>query len=313
MSHTKLISIVIPAYREEKNIPLIYDELVAILHPLKWYDYEIIFVNDGSPDRTWQAIERLCDKDTRVRWVNLSRNFGKELALTAWLESTEGDAVITLDADGQHPVEKIPEFIEKWEEWYDVVYNKRPETRGATWFKRFTSKWFYRLFNLISEFKLEPGTTDYRLINRDVVNAYLQFHEKNRMYRWLVDWMWFSKYPLVFDAKSRLHGNASYSYRSLLRLAMNNLLGFSLFPLKLVGFLGLFITLISSFLAVIVVLDKLTLNQFSFSNIVLIIILNTWILGITLMALGMIALYIANIHEEVIGRPLYIVKKKINF
>ena len=311
MSH--LLSIVIPAYREEKNISYIYEELIRVLDTLTGYDYEIVFVNDGSPDRTWQEIEKLCEIDRRVKGVNLSRNFGKELALTAWLEFASWEAVITIDADGQHPVEKIPDFIEKWQEWYEVVYNKRPKTRWATWFKRFTSRWFYRFFNLISEFKLEPGTTDYRLISRDVVDAYLRFHEKNRMYRWLVDWMWFSKYPLIFDAKNRIHGKASYNYRQLMRLAMNNLLGFSLFPLKLVGFLWLLITTISSLLAAIVVIDKITINQFSFSNIVLIVILNTWILGITLMALGLIALYIANIHEEVIGRPLYIVRKKINF
>jgi polyisoprenyl-phosphate glycosyltransferase len=180
---SQLLSIVIPAYREEKNISFIYNELVAVFNELPQYDFEIVYVNDGSPDGTWKEIEKLCESDTRVKGINLSRNFGKELALTAGLEYASGDAIITIDADGQHPVEKIPAFIEKWEEGYEVVYNKRPETRGATWFKRFTSKWFYKLFNLISEFKLEPGTTDYRLITRDVANAYLQFREKNRMYR----------------------------------------------------------------------------------------------------------------------------------
>lgn len=314
MTHNlPLISLVLPAYREEQNIRLIYDELHKVLSTLSSrYDYEIIYVNDGSPDRTWQEIESLCSEDSHVKWVDLSRNFGKELALTAGIETATGVAIITLDVDWQHPVERIPEFIARWEEWYDIVYNRRPDNHGASWIKQLTSRWFYRLFNLISEFRLEPGTTDYRLISRDVAESYLRFREKNRMYRGLVDWMGYSRYALVFDARERLAWEASYGYRQLIRLAMHNLMGFSLFPLKLVGVLGLTITTISSIMAVIVIIDKVTVNQFSFSNIVLIVILNTWILGITLMALGLIALYIANIHEEVIRRPLYIVKRKRN-
>jgi glycosyltransferase involved in cell wall biosynthesis len=308
-----LISIILPAYREEENISLIYHELTNILQTLaSQYRYEIIYVNDWSPDGTWREIDTLCQSDSHVKWVDLSRNFGKELALTAGIEAAQWDAIITLDVDGQHPVEHIPEFIARWEEWYDIVYNRRPDNHGASWIKRLTSRWFYRLFNLISEFRLEPGTTDYRLISRDVAESYLRFREKNRMYRGLVDWMGYSRYALVFDARERLAWEASYGYKQLFRLALHNLMGFSLFPLKLVGALGLTITTISSIMAVIVVIDKVTVNQFSFSNIVLIVILNTWILGITLMALGLIALYIANIHEEVIRRPLYIIKRKRN-
>lgn len=179
-----LVSIVIPAYRESENLPIVYAEILETVEPLSdRFEFEFVLVNDGSPDTTWETIESLCDQDVRVKGVNLSRNFGKELAITAGLEYAKGSAVITIDADGQHPVERIPEFIEKWEAGYDIVYNKRPQIRGASWFKRITSKAFYAFFNAISEFKLEPGTTDYRLIDRAVVDAYLRFREKNRMYR----------------------------------------------------------------------------------------------------------------------------------
>ena len=258
-----LISIVITAYREDNNIPLIYDELIQVFHSIRdRYRYEIIFVNDGSPDRTWHAIEQLCDTDTHVKGVNLSRNFGKELAITAGLELSSGDVVITLDADGQHPVDKIPDFLHEYEAGYEIVYNRRPETRDASFLKRYSSRLFYVLFNLLSEFKLEPHTTDYRLLSRDVVDAYLQFHEKNRMYRGLVDWLGFEKKALVFNAKKRIHGEATYSYRRLLSLAINNLTSFSFFPLKFVGYFGLFVTVSSVCMLFLQMLDKVGILHF---------------------------------------------------
>ena len=199
--------------------------------------------------------------------MHLSRNFGKELAITAGLEYSTGGAVITLDADGQHPVERIPDFLARWNEGYDIVYNRRPEIHGASFFKRATSRFFYGLFNAVSEFKLEPGTTDYRLLDREVVNAYLRFHEKNRMYRGLIDWLGFQKIALVFDAKKRLSGEASYSYTKLLSLAINNLTSFSFFPLKFVGYIGFMITSLGSFILFLQMLDKIGIIHLSFSNL----------------------------------------------
>jgi polyisoprenyl-phosphate glycosyltransferase len=309
----KLVSIVIPAYREEKNISYIYHELQVVLQTIHHdYHYEIIFVDDGSPDTTWSEIEKLCDGDEHVRGVRLSRNFGKELAITAGLEHAKGDVVITLDADGQHPVDRIPEFLHEWEVWYEIVYNRRPEIIGASWWKRWTSKIFYRAFNTISEFKLEPRTTDYRLLDRAVVDAYLRFSEKNRMYRWLIDWLGFSKKVLIFDAKVRVHGEASYSYKMLFRLALHSLTSFSFFPLKLVGYMGFLIVFFGGITLMAQFIDKLGITQFGFSNIGIVIVINTIMVWVVLMALGLIGIYIANIHEEVIGRPLYIVKKKKN-
>lgn len=308
-----LISLVIPAYREESNIPLIYKEIQKVLTKIEEYDFEIIFIDDGSPDTTWLEIEKLCKQDKTVKWIHLSRNFGKEIAMTAWIEYARWKAVITLDGDGQHPVSKIPKFLQQWEKGYKIVYNRRPINKGASFIKKASSKVFYAIFNAISEFKLEEWTTDYRLLDRKVVDYFLKFNEKNRLYRWLTDWLWFKRKALVFDAEKRLdNGSSSYSYKNLFNLALNSLTSFSVFPLKLVGYLGLFMTIISSMLFMFVIIDKFTIDSFNFSNIAALLLINMTLVWIILMALGLIALYIAKIHEEVLQRPMYIVRDSLN-
>lgn len=308
----QLISLVIPAYKEEKNIPLIYAETQEVLKHLK-YDFEIIFVNDGSPDNTWAEIQKLAKADKNVKWINLSRNFWKEICITAWIEHAQWDAVITLDADGQHPVEQIPNFITEWKNGFDIVYNKRPQIQWASIIKKSSSYFFYKIFNSISEFELEGSTTDYRLLDRKVVDYFLQFPERNRLYRGIVDWLGFEKTALVFDAKERLdNGESSYNYAKLWDLAINSLTSFSIFPLKLVGYFGLFMTFSSSLLFMFVIIDKFTVDKFAFSYVAALMLINMALIWIVLMALGLIALYIARIHEEVQGRPMYIVKEHLN-
>jgi len=244
----KLISIVIPAYQEEKNIAKIYQAILKVLPRIhQKYDFEIIFVNDGSRDLTWFEIKKLCEKDSRVKGLNFSKNFGKEIALTAGVEKSSGDAVITMDVDGQHPVEKLPEFIEKWELGFEIVYNIRPKIAGASLIKRFSSWIFYQVFNTISDVKMEAGTTDYRLLDRKVVDVFLTFTERNRLYRGIVDFIGFHKCKLEFDALPNPEGRKpSYNYIKLYHLAINSLTSFSIFPLKLVGYMGFFIMLVSS-------------------------------------------------------------------
>ena len=311
----KLISIVIPVYKEEKNIPLIYIELKDILKSIQdKYDYEIIFVNDGSSDNSWYEIEKIAFEHRKVKWINLSRNFGKEIAISAGIESAIWDCVITLDWDWQHPVEKIPDFIKEWEKWYQVVYNKRPNIDWASFFKKLSSKIFYKIFNTMSDFKLEPWTTDYRLLDRKVVNYFVKFGEKNRLYRGLTDWMWFNKKALIFNAKQRLDWwNGTYTYRNLFKLAVNSLTSFSLFPLKLVGYLWTIITISSIIMFSVIIVDRLWINYFGFSNLALVLILNTTLMWIVLVSLGFIAHYIGKIHEEVLWRPMYIVRDRLNF
>lgn len=309
----QLISIVIPAYNEEHSIQKIYHSLTQVMKTLSGsYEYEIIFVDDGSNDGTWNAIETIAKKDKKVKGICFSKNFWKEIALTAWIFRASWDAVITIDCDGQHPVDKIPLFIEKWKEGYDIVYNKRPQIQGASFIKKISSSLFYTLFNAISEFKLEPHTTDYRILDRNVINAFLQFKEKNRMFRGIIDSLGFSKTYLVFDALPNNERTPRYTYKKLYNLAINALTSFSIFPLKFIGYLGVFITIIGIVTMGIMILDKLWVVHLWFTNLAFVVVSNTILIGIELISLWLIALYIAKIHSEVIEKPLYIEKKTIN-
>lgn len=185
----KLVSIVIPAYNEADGLEQFVLQLLAHLHTLSVYDREVILVNDGSEDTTRKSIESLALQDARIKAINFTRNFGKELAMSAGLQYAQGNAVITIDADGQHPIERLGEFLEAREAGSAIVYNRRPHIAGASWLKRGSSALFYRIFNTIAEFPFEPQTTDYRLLDRQVVDIFLQFKEKNRIYRGLIDWM----------------------------------------------------------------------------------------------------------------------------
>jgi len=313
MKNKKKISFVLPVYNEEKNIPQVYADLMKILKILtKKYEYEIILINDGSTDTSWKVIAHLCQKNQHVRWINLSRNFGKELALSAWIDEADGTCVITMDSDWQHPVEKIEEYLHHWENGYQIVYNTRPENTGASKIKKISSKLFYRIFNSISEFKLEPGTTDFRLLDRVVVDVYKKCGEKNRMYRGLIDWLGFERKSVVFSSEKRLNWEANYNYRRLMKLAVNNLTSFSFFPLKFVWFIGVFITGSSGILLTFQILDKLWITHFGFSNLGIVIVINTMMMGVVMISIGLLGLYIANINEEAIHRPIYIVKEKIN-
>ncbi len=234
--------------------------------------------------------------------------------MTAGIEASNGDAVITLDVDGQHPVEKIPLFLAERENGYDIVYNKRPEIKGASWIKRVTSKLFYRFFNAISSFQLESQTTDYRLLDRKVVNVFLTFKEKNRMYRGLIDLLGFEKKALIFNALPNPEGRqASYSYQKLFKLALDSITSFSVWPLKLVAIVGMLITFFAFFGILFILCHYFFFaNAWGFTNLGLFTLVNTFFIGIMMMSLGLIAIYIANIHEEVQDRPLYIAKGTIN-
>lgn len=311
----KLISLVLPAYREAKSIRPMYESLQPILLPLRSkYDFEIIFVNDGSPDTTWSEIWRLIQIDPEVKGINFSRNFGKEIALTAGVEKARGDAIITLDVDGQHPVDQIPNFLASWEEGYQVVYNKRPEIQWASRFKKFSSRWFYLLFNKIADMHLESGTTDYRLIDRSVAVMFAQFREKKRLYRGIVDMIGFKRKALVFDALPNPEGReASYSYVKLFGLALNTVTSYSSFPLRLIGYLGVVVTIVSFLLLILMFIDRFWIRFFYFWNVIIAVAINIFLIGIVMIGMGLLALYIERIHNEVVDRPLYICSEEIGF
>lgn len=309
---SKKISVVIPVYNEEKNIPLISREVTNVFASLP-YDYEIIFVNDGSRDNSLLEILRLGEENPKIRGLDFSRNFGKEPALSAGCHLSTGDAVITMDADLQHPTSLIPELIKHWKAGSEVVYTVRKKNEGASFMKRMTSWMYYWLFNKITSVTTEPRSTDFRLLDKKVVEVFRKFPERERMFRGMVDWMGYRRARVEFVARKRLHGEAGYSYVKLFHLALNSFTSFSLLPLKMAGYFGVMITMLSGALLVVMFISEFFSKWWAFTPLSILATINIFLVGIVLISLGFVALYIARIHNEVINRPLYIVREQVNF
>lgn len=312
MSAEKLISIVVPVYNEEKNIRPLYEKIVEVFSGLQNYNFEIIFVNDGSRDGTTAEIYKITSLTKQIKLIDFSRNFGKEVASSAGCHSAKGDAVIIMDADLQHPPELIPELIKKWTEGNEVVYTVRTENTGASLTKKITSKLYWWLFDKIAEVNTEPHSTDFRLIDKKVANEFKKFSERGRIFRGIIDWMGYKRARIEFVAPERNSGVANYSYSKLIGLAVNSLTAFSLLPLRLAGYFGIVITSLSFILLIVMFATRWFFDSTMFTSLAFIIVANTMLIGIVLISLGFIALYIARIHDEVVNRPLYIVRGKIN-
>ncbi|MEA3449357.1 MAG: glycosyltransferase family 2 protein [Patescibacteria group bacterium] len=308
----KLISVIVPTHNEGKNIFLIWNALIKVFENLA-YELEVVFVNDGSTDNSQNVIENLALSDERVKFIEFSRNFGKEMATTAGLNSARGNAAILIDADLQHPVELIPEFIVKWEAGADTVIGVRKKNKGEGLVKKIGSYFFYKIMNHIGETKIIPRATDFRLINRKMINEFNNFSEHNRITRGILDWMGFKKDFVYFDAKERINGKASYSTYKLLKLSTSTFISHSLFPLKLAGKLGSIIILLSGPLGLFIFVERFILNDpfgFAFSGTAILAVIILFLVGIILVCLGLIALYIGNIQNEVYNRPMYIVRNR---
>ena len=313
----KLFSIIIPVHNEEANIALVYQAIKAQFSKLgNDFNYEIIFVDDGSTDQSLLEIIRICDVDSQVKLIEFSRNFGKEVATTAGLSEALGDAAIVIDADLQHPPELIPEFISRWSKGFDMVIGIRQNNQTESLIKRLGSIIFYRAMNLIGETKLASRTTDYRIIDRQVIEEFKRFTEHNRITRGLLDWLGFKKDYIYFTAQPRRHGKASYSKVKLIKLALSTFVSHSLFPLKFAGYLGIFIVAISGPLGFLIFIDKYILHDatgLNFSGTAILALVNMFFTGIILSSLGLVALYIADIQSEVVNRPIYVVRNRKNF
>lgn len=309
----KLISIIVPVYNEEKNIEVFYTAITKILlTSVGKYNYEIIFVDDGSLDGTSEAIEKIAAKDRRVKYIEFSRNFGKEMATSAGLDVAGGDAVFMIDADLQHPVELMPDFIEKWEAGAEVVVGVRNSNKGEGWVKKTGSYFFYKVMDAISETKITPRATDYRLLDKRVVLAFRRFTEHSRMTRGLIAWLGFKRDYVYFNANERINGQAGYNKIKLTKLALSSIVAHSLFPLKLAGYLGIFITILFGTGGLLLFIGKYIFkNSFamSFSGSAQLAILIVFLVGLILACLGLVALYIGNIQAEVANRPKYIIRK----
>lgn len=311
----KLISIVIPVYNEEKNIFWLYNRIIKVWNDLEEkYDYEIIFIDDGSEDKSIEVLKRLTSENEKVKYLEFSRNFGKEIATTAGINYARGDAIILMDGDLQHPPELIPQILNKWENGAEIVIGIRKRT-SVSFIRKIGSYFFYKISNLISEIKIISHETDYRLLDRIVVNEFNKCTERNRITRGLIDWMGFKRDYFHFTSPNRKFGKAGYSYFKLTKLALSSFVAHSLLPLKLAGYLGIFITIIFGILGLFIFIEKYILDDplhFAFSGLAILATIITFLVGIMLSCLGLMALYIGNIHTEMANRPLYIIRRKRN-
>ncbi len=314
MSQKPLITVIVPTHNEADNISLIYVELLRVVASMEKYGREIIFVDDGSTDESVAVMRRLAKRDKTVHAVELVRNFGKEIAITAGLHHAQGDAAIMIDADLQHPVDLIPEFLQKWEQGAEVVVGVRvPNKDNTSLFKRSASRWFYRLMMAISDTAVTPNATDFRLVDRVVIEEFNRFTERNRMTRGLIDWLGFTHAYVYFKSLKRVNGRAQYSYRKLVKLAVNGIVAHSLAPLKVAGYLGSLITFVSGLLGVFILIENYIFGdplKLHFSGPAILGVLILFLVGIILVCLGLIALYIAGIYGEVVNRPLYVERNK---
>ncbi len=308
----KKISIIVPVYNEYANLSKLHNELISITKQINHYLWEIIYINDGSTDNSISELEKITS-NKNVTVIDFSRNFGKEIAISAGIDYLDFsvDAAITLDADLQHPPNLINKFIVEWEAGADVVIGVRTDTVKQTMVRRVGSFLFYKIMKLISNNPMEKGSTDFRLIDKKVIEAYKKIKEKNRLYRGLIDWLGFNKSQVFFVAPSRSNGQVGYSFRKLTNLAINSFINYSISPLRVIAYLGLLIFMTSAVLLTYMLISNYMGIQF-YTPVAFFIVSNTLLNGIILICFGIVSLYIANIHTEVINRPLYIVKKVIN-
>jgi glycosyltransferase involved in cell wall biosynthesis len=312
--HGKLVSIIIPVYNEAPNIRALHRELASCIERLA-YKFELIFVDDGSTDNSMEQLESLARRDKRVRLVEFARNFGKEAAVSAGLHAARGDAAIMIDADLQHPPQMIGTFLNEWRKGADVVVGVRNYSKKEGWFKRWSSDRFYQIMQLIADSKITPHASDFRLVDRKVMDVFSRMTERNRITRGLIDWLGFHRAYVPFDAGERFAGKASYSFRQLFTLAMNSFTAYSLMPLKLAGYLGIFILGTATPAAVVMYVERYMMHDpfgWQIRGTAMLAILLVMMVGLVLACLGLISLYIAGIHAEVTNRPLYVVRRHID-
>ena len=306
----KLISIIVPAFNEAQNLPLLLTEIIKVCTPLS-YTYEVIFVNDGSTDNTLLVAQELEQAHSqRVKVLDFSRNFGKEAATTAGYRYALGDAVIAIDADLQHPPALIPQFIAKWHAGTDVVIGVRSNNASDSFIKRLGSKLYYKIINRISETPIVPSATDFRLLDRQVVDELNKLTERNRMTRGLIDWLGFRRDYIYFIAPNRLHGEAAYSFWKLVKLAAESFIAHSLFPLRLAGYVGIGIMALSSTLGLVMIYDRyINSLGLNFSGPAILANVILFLVGIVLIMIGLLSFYIGHIYHETQNRPLSIIRK----
>lgn len=299
------LSIVVPIYNEEKNIPILYQRLKDVASSIT-DNHELIFVNDGSRDASLFELMKLTETDDKAFYINFSRNFGHQIAVTAGLDHSRGKAVVIIDGDLQDPPELIPEMYKKHKEGYEVVYAQRSKRKGESWFKKITAKCFYRILRKSTNINIPVDTGDFRLIDRKIVDCLKQMPEQNKFLRGQIAWLGFRQTAVMFERQERIHGITGYPFSKMLKFALDGITGFSDKPLAFVTRAGLFISLISFLIIIYAIFAHYALQQ-TITGWTSLIVSSMFIGGIQLLSIGIIGEYISRINKNVLNRPLYIV------
>ena len=299
------ISVVIPSFNEEGNIEVLATRLINVLKAVP-YTYEVIFVDDGSSDGTLERLKTLSGLDNNLFYLELSRNFGHQNALKAGYDYADGDCVISMDGDMQHPPELIPQFLEKWEEGYDVVYTCREYQDEATIFKTKTSDLFYKMMNSLSDTKLEKGTADFRLIDRNVANVLSSLNENGLFIRGLVKWLGFKQFAIHYQCEARFSGKSKYNLKKMVKFAVQGITAFSVRPLYMATGVGMFFSLVAVLYIPYILISYFTGHVVSGWTSILATIV--FFGGVQLMVLGIIGMYLGKLFMQSKQRPNYIIR-----
>jgi len=308
----KKVSIVIPMYYEEEVAQECYKRMTNVCKSIENYEYEIIFVNDGSKDKTLPILEEIAGKDKNIKVISFSRNFGHQCAVTAGLKYVTGDAIAIIDADLQDPPELIIDMLKLWEQGNEVIYGKRKKRDGESKFKLLTASMFYKTLNALSDVEIPKDTGDFRLVDRKVVDVINSLPEHNKFLRGLFSWVGYNQYAFEYERKERFAGKTKYPLKKMLKLATDGIIGFSTKPLKMLGGIGI-LSIIISF---IILIYSLLSFAFEWNNITAgwtsIMVTVTFFAGVQLLSLWIMSEYIGRIYDETKKRPQYIINKKIN-
>lgn len=304
----KKISIIIPAYNEEEALPALMERITKFADDTKDYDFEFLFVNDGSKDRTIELIKEYREKDKRVCYVDFARNFGKETAMKAGIDYATGDAVVFLDADLQDPPEIITEMIKYWEEGYDDVYAQRKSRKGETWMKKFTSKMYYKILQDLTNVPIQKDTGDFRLLDRRCVNALKVMNESQRNSKSMFSWIGYKKKAIFYDRDPRVAGKTKWNYSKLINLAIDGITSFTTSPLRISTFIAIPTFLVLFVYFIYVVAKSFIVHQpiQAFQATILLILFFS---GIQIMLFGIVGEYLGRIFNETKNRPLYLVNE----
>ena len=302
----KKVSIIIPAYNEEETLPLLYERLKKLMDSINNYEFEILFINDGSKDKTLEIIKMLRAQDMRINYVNLSRNFGKEIAMIAGLDYATGDCVVFMDADLQDPPELISEFLKYWEQGYDDVYARRKSRKGETWLKKFTSKMYYNVLQHLTKVPIQKDTGDFRLLDKRCVNALKKLRETQRNSKSMFSWIGYNKKEVLYDRDPRIAGKTKWNYKGLVDLAIDGITSFSTGPLRLSTYIAIPTFILLFIYTIYVIIKCLTLHVMveAFQATILLILFFS---GIQILLFGIIGEYLGRIFNETKNRPLYFV------